>query len=155
MNSTSRPISQLRKPLSPLVLEPVKAVAQTAHSSGFSYFLAGATARDLILENVFGRPPGRLTRDLDFGFALSDWKQFESLKAALIATGRFEATRAVQRVSYLYAPDIKVNVELIPFARLQDSSTISWPPQNDFVMNVAGFSEPLESAMRVRIDTDL
>jgi hypothetical protein len=53
---------------------------------GFAYFLTGATARDLILENIFGRPPGRLTRDLDFGFALSDWKQFESLKAALIAT---------------------------------------------------------------------
>ncbi len=30
-----------------------------------------ATARDLVLENVFGRPPGKLTRDLDFGFALS------------------------------------------------------------------------------------
>jgi predicted nucleotidyltransferase len=49
---------------------PLKAVAETASSLGFSYFLAGATARDLILENVFGRPPGRLTRDLDFGFAL-------------------------------------------------------------------------------------
>ena len=155
MNNSSRQIFQLRKPLSPLVLEPLKAVAQTANSLGFRYFLAGATARDLILENVFGRPPGRLTRDLDFGFALSDWKQFESLKAALIATGRFEATRAVQRVSYLYAPDIKVNVDLIPFGGLQDGSTISWPPQNDFVMNVAGFSDALESAMHVRIDTDL
>jgi hypothetical protein len=92
---------------------------------------------------------------LDFGFALSDWKQFESLKAALMATGRFEATRAVQRVSYLYAPDIKVNVDLIPFGGLQDGSTISWPPQNDFVMNVAGFCDALESAMHVRIDTDL
>ena len=99
MNNSSRRIFQLRKPLSPLVLEPLKAVAQTANSLGFRYFLAGATARDLILENVFGHPPGRLTRDLDFGFALSDWKQFENLKAALIATGRFEATRAIQRVS--------------------------------------------------------
>jgi hypothetical protein len=45
------------------VLEPLKAVAQTANSLGFSYFLAGATARDLILESVFGRSPGRLTRD--------------------------------------------------------------------------------------------
>src|SRR5216683_3463069 len=100
MNSTSRQIFQLRKPPSPLVLEPLRAVVQTANSLGFAYFLTGATARDLILENIFGRPPGRLTRDLDFGFALSDWKQFESLKAALIATGRFEASRAIQRVSY-------------------------------------------------------
>ena len=41
-----------------------------------------------------------LTRDLDFGFALSDWKQFETLKTALIATGRFKADRAIQRVLY-------------------------------------------------------
>ncbi len=155
MNSTSRQIFQLRKPVSPLVLEPLKAVAQTANALRFPFFLTGATARDLILENIFGRPPGRLTRDLDFGFALSDWKQFESLKAALIATGRFEASRAIQRVSYLYSPDTKINVDLIPFGGIQQGSTISWPPQNDFVMNVAGFSEALESAIQVQIDTHL
>jgi predicted nucleotidyltransferase len=155
MNSTSRQIFQLRKPLSPLVLEPLEAVAQTATSLGFPYFLTGATARDLVLENIFGRPPGRLTRDLDFGFALSDWKQFETLKAALIATGRLEADRAIQRVLYLYSPEIKVNVDLIPFGGIQNGSTISWPLQNDFVMNVAGFSEALESAIHVQIDTDL
>jgi predicted nucleotidyltransferase len=155
MNSTSPQVFQLRKPLSPLVFEPLKAIAQTANSLGFPYFLTGATARDLILENIFGRPPGRLTRDLDFGFALSDWKQFETLKAALIATGRFETSRAIQRVSYLHSLDIKVNIDLIPFGNIQDGSTISWPPQNDRVMNVAGFSDALESAIHVRIDIDL
>jgi predicted nucleotidyltransferase len=155
MNSTSRQIFQLRKPPSPLVLEPLRAVVQTANSLGFAYFLTGATARDLILENIFGRPPGRLTRDLDFGFALSDWKQFESLKAALIATGRFQASRAIHRVSYLYSPDIKVNVDLIPFGGIQDGSKIFWPPQNDFAMNVTGFSDALESSIHVQIDTAL
>src|SRR5260370_31339202 len=155
MNSSSRQILQMRKPVSPLVLEPLKTVAQTANALRFPFFLTGATARDLILESIFGRPPGRLTRDLDFGFALSDWKQFESLKAALIATGRFEARRAIQRVSYLYSPDTKINVDLIPFGGIQQGSTISWPPQNDFVMNVAGFSEALESAIQVQIDTHL
>ncbi len=122
---------------------------------GFSYFLAGATARDLILENVFGRPPGRLTRDLDFGFALSDWKQFETLKKTLIATGRFEPDRAIQRVLYLHSANIKIGVDLIPFGGIQDGSNISWPPPNDFVMNVAGFREALESALHVQVDTDL
>jgi predicted nucleotidyltransferase len=96
VNSTSRRIFQLLKPLSPLVLEPLKAVAQTANSLSLPYFLAGATARDLVLENVFGRPPGKLTRDLDFGFVLSDWKQFENLKATLISTGRFKADPVIQ-----------------------------------------------------------
>lgn len=95
MNSISHRIFQLLKPLSPLALEPLKAVAQTANSLGLPYFLAGATARDLVLENIFGRPPGKLTRDLDFGFALSDWKEFENLKAVLISTGRFKPDRAI------------------------------------------------------------
>jgi predicted nucleotidyltransferase len=155
MNNTSRQIFQLRKPLSPLVLEPLKAVAKTANSLGFPYFLAGATARDLVLENVFGRRPGRLTRDLDFGFALSDWKQFETLKTTLIATGRFEPDREIQRVLYLYSANIKVRVDLIPFGGIQAGSSISWPPRNDFVMNVAGFSEALQSSMKVQVDADL
>jgi predicted nucleotidyltransferase len=155
MNSTSRRISPLLKPLSPLVLEPLKAVAQTANSLGLQYFLAGATARDLVLENIFGRPPGKLTRDLDFGFVLSDWKQFENLKAALISTGRFKSDRAIQRVLYQHSAGIAVRVDLIPFGGVQEGSQISWPPHNNFVMNVAGFREALESAIHVQVDRDL
>jgi predicted nucleotidyltransferase len=155
MNSTSRRIFPLLKPLSPLVLEPLKAVAQTANSLNLPYFLAGATARDLVLENIFGRAPGKLTRDLDFGFVLSDWKQFENLKAALISTGRFKPDRAVQRVLYQHSAGIAVRVDLIPFGGVQEGSQISWPPDNDFVMNVAGFREALESAIQVQVDGDL
>ena len=140
MNSTSRRIFSLLKPLSPLVLEPLEAVAQTANSLSLPYFLAGATARDLVLEKIFGRPPGKLTRDLDFGFVVSDWKQFDTLKATLISTGRFKADRAIQRVLFQLA-DISVGVDLIPFGGVQDGSLISWPPHHDSVMNVAGFKE--------------
>ena len=155
MNSTSRRIFPLLKPPSPLVLEPLEAVAQAANSLSLPYFLAGATARDLVFENVFGRPPGRLTRDLDFGFALSDWKQFENLKATLISTGRFKTDRAIQRVLYQLSADISVGVDLIPFGGVQEGSIIFWPPHNDFVMNAAGFRDALESAIQVQVDTDL
>jgi len=141
--------------VSPLVLEPLQAVAQTANSLSLPYFLAGATARDLVLENIFGRPPGKLTRDLDFGFVLSDWKQFESLKATFISTGRFKPDRAIQRVLYQHSADISVGVDLIPFGGVQDGSLISWPPHYDSVMNVAGFREALESAIQVQVDIDL
>jgi len=154
MNSTSHRIFPLLKPLTPLVLEPLKAVAQTANSLSLPYFLAGATARDLVLENIFGRAPGKLTRDLDFGFVLSDWKQFENLKAALMSTGRFEPDRAIQRVLYQHSAGISVRVDLIPFGGVQEGSQISWPPDNDFVMNVAGFKEALESAIQVQVDSD-
>jgi predicted nucleotidyltransferase len=119
------------------------------------YFLAGATARDLVLENIFGRAPGKLTRDLDFGFDISDWKQFENLKAALMSTGRFKPDRAIQRVLYQHSAGISVRVDLTPFGGVQEGSQISWPPDNDFVMNVAGFKEALESAIQVQVDSDL
>jgi predicted nucleotidyltransferase len=155
MNSTSRRIFPLLKPLSPLVLEPLKAVAQTAYSWSVPYFLAGAAARDLVLENIFVRAPGKLTRDLDFGFVLSDWKQFENLKAALLSTGLFKPDRAIQRVLYQHSAGIPVRVDLIPFGGIQEGSQISWPPDNDFVMNVAGFKEALESAIQAQVDSDL
>jgi len=96
-----------------------------------------------------------LTRDLDFGFVLSDWKQFENLKAALISTGRFKPDRAIQRVLYQHSAGVSVRVDLIPFGGVQEGSQISWPPNNDFVMNVSGFREALESAIQVQVDGDL
>jgi len=155
MNSRSRRIFQLPKPVSPFVLEPIKAVARCANHELFGplNFLAGATTRDLVLENMFGRPPGKLTRDLDFGFALPDWKGFDNLRAALLATGRSKPDRAIQRVSYQYSAGISVAVDLIPFGGVQDGSVISWPPNNDFVMNVAGFREALESETPVHRDS--
>lgn len=155
MSSTSQPIFQLRKPLSALVVEPLKVVDQVASLLGLSYFLAGATARDLILENVFGGRPGRLTRDLDFAFALSNWKQFETLKAALTATKRFELERAAQRVSYVSSQGMKVNVDLIPFGPIQEGTEISWPPEHDSVLNVSGFSEALASVLRIQVELNL
>lgn len=96
-----------------------------------------------------------MTRDLDFGFVLSDWKQFENLKAALISTGRFKPDRQIQRLLYQHSAGISVRVDLIPFGGVQEGSQISWPPDNDFVMNVAGFREALESAIHVQVDSEL
>jgi predicted nucleotidyltransferase len=70
------------------VLDPI------ARSSQCEYFLAGATARDLILVNVHGLRPGRATRDIDFGIAVENWAQFEILRERLVATNQFLASRA-------------------------------------------------------------
>jgi predicted nucleotidyltransferase len=41
------------------------------------YYLAGATARDLLLEHAHGINPGRDTRDLDLAVMVADWTGFE------------------------------------------------------------------------------
>jgi predicted nucleotidyltransferase len=130
-------------------------VAEAFESLGLKYFLIGATARAIILENVFGRPAGRSTRDFDFGVALSNWDEFETLRAALIKTGKFEETSTVQRILYLYSQEVKIKIDLIPFGGVAESdASIVWPPKRDVVMTVAGFEEAFESAVLVRIGSD-
>ena len=115
---------------------------------------AGATAREIILRHVFGRLPGRRTLDVDFGIAVRDWDHFETLKKALIEQASFVAHhRVVQRLVYRSTPAV---LDLIPFGGVEDAArNIAWPPEEDIVMRVIGFSDALESAVLVRLDDDL
>jgi predicted nucleotidyltransferase len=72
--------------------------------------VAGATARDLMLVNVYGLRPGRATRDIDFGIAVESWDEFQGLKERMIATGQFAGdSKAQQRL--VYARHAKLPIE--------------------------------------------
>jgi predicted nucleotidyltransferase len=137
------------------VLRALDPIARAAHCD---YFVAGATARDLILVNVHGLRPGRATRDIDFGIAVESWDQFARLKERLIATGDFQPDRgAHQRLMYSdQAAGFSLPIDLIPFRGVASAnSTIEWPPNRDIIMNVAGFEEALTSSVSMEIDGDL
>jgi predicted nucleotidyltransferase len=133
------------------VLDPI------ARSSRCEYFLAGATARDLILVNVHGLRPGRATRDIDFGIAVESWAQFELLKERLLATNEFSASRAQQRLTFADLNEgMSIPVDLIPFRGVASADgTIAWPLSRDIVINVAGFEEALTSSVLIEIEADL
>lgn len=137
------------------ILEVVRKIDTTAQKHKTPYFLAGATARELILHHVFGRPPGRRTLDVDFGLAVRDWKQFQELKTALIEQAAFAPLQGrVQRL--VYPSDPSVIVDLIPFGGIEGPDrTITWPPEHEITMTVAGFHEALDSAVVVRLEQDL
>jgi predicted nucleotidyltransferase len=68
MTNTLGPTFAIRHDRSdPVLLEAIRAVDAITRTQGVSYLLAGATARELILRHVFGRPPGRRTLDVDQG----------------------------------------------------------------------------------------
>ena len=70
MSNTSFPLlHKVLRPIDPLIVRVLRRVDRLAHSAGIPYFIAGATARDLILVNVHGLWAGRATRDIDFGIA--------------------------------------------------------------------------------------
>src|ERR1700674_279139 len=88
-------------PLDPAPIRVLRAVDHVASALNCPFFVAGATARDLMLVNVYGLRPGRATRDVDFGIAVENWDEFQNLKERMLATGEFAGdARATQRMLY-------------------------------------------------------
>ncbi len=159
MNSESHQRSvPLTNPVDPSIIRVLGLLDPIARSADCQYFVAGATARDLILVNVHGLPPGRATRDIDLGIAVQSWDEFALLKQRLTATRGFEAVRRTeQRLIYSdQAAGFSIPLDLIPFRGVaSDEGTIAWPPRRDIVMNVAGFEEALGSAVLVEVEEGL
>ena len=145
-------------PVDPSIVRVLRTLDPIAREAGCAYFVAGATARDLILVNIHGLRPGRATRDIDFGIAIEKWERFAFLKERLVATGVFTSDRrALQRLTYSdQAAGFSIPVDLIPFRGVTAADgTIEWPPSRDIVMNVAGFEEALASSISVQIEENL
>jgi predicted nucleotidyltransferase len=154
-DSLSLPLEISHDQIDPLILEAVRKIEEVARKHETNYFLAGATAREVILRHVFGRPAGRRTLDVDFGIAVRDWEHFQTLKSAFVEQAGFTVhAGAHQRLIYPTTP--AVIVDLIPFGGVErEDRTIAWPPEEDFVMRVAGFSDGMESSVPVRLADDL
>src|SRR5437016_13327772 len=143
-NESQQPSVAPRNPPDPSVIRVIRSLDPFARAAECAYFVAGATARDLILVNVHGLRPGRATRDIDFGIAVESWDQFARLKEGLVATGAFESDqRMLQRLTYSdKAAEFSIPVDLIPFRGVASAdSTIEWPASRDIVMNVAGLKK--------------
>src|SRR5277367_578051 len=157
-NESHRHFVALSKPIDPSIVRVHRLLDPIARSAECEYFVAGATARDLILVNVHGLSPGRVTRDIDFGIAVENWEQFEFLKERLIATPEFAAYPKVQqRLTYMdQTAGLSIPVDLIPFGGIASvDGTIAWPPSRDIIMNVAGFQEALESSFSIEAGDSL
>ena len=154
-DSLSLPLEISHDQIDTLILEAIRKIDEVARRHETNYFLAGATAREVILRHVFGRPAGRRTLDIDFGIAVRDWEHFQTLKSALVEQAGFTVhAHAHQRLIYPTTP--AVIVDLIPFGGVErEDRTIAWPPEEDFVMRVAGFSDGMESSVPVRLADDL
>lgn len=145
-------------PVDPSIVRVLRTLGPIAREADCAYFVAGATARDLILVYIHGLRPGRATRDIDFGIAVENGDRFALLKESLVATGVFTSDRrALQRLTYSdRAAEFSIPVDLIPFRGVTAADgTIEWPPSRDIVMNVAGFEEALASSIPIQIEENL
>ncbi|MEJ2765881.1 hypothetical protein VV869_18165 [Photobacterium sp. MCCC 1A19761] len=128
------------------LIKVIRAIERT----GKPYFIAGATARDIVLHGVFGHPPIRATRDIDTAIFVADWEEFEAVKTGLIHAG-LEETRQSHR---LREPETNLPVDIIPFGQLEDAhGHIQWPPGHEVTMSVVGFQEAFDAALTVNFQS--
>jgi len=113
------------------------------------YYLAGATARDLLLEHAHGINPGRDTRDLDLAIMLANWEAFERIRLALIESGHFAPLNDVLHKLLFNGV---YELDLIPFGAIEQvNRTIAWPPDGEMVMGVFGFREVYDDTLLVKL----
>ena len=139
------------KPVSPDLLMLVRALDRVTKQLQIPYFVIGATARDLLIEHVYGLETTRATRDIDFAVAVSSWENFARLKEQLIATGAFQAGEQSHRLTF-GEDSGAYPLDLVPFDGVERDGEIAWPPAGDVVMNVAGYADALDSALDVEIE---
>lgn len=83
-------------------------INRIADKRGLAYFIVGATARDILLQHAHDIHSMRATVDVDIGVLVSVWNEFQSLKQALVDTGKFNSTRQAQRL--MYKDEFPVNI---------------------------------------------
>lgn len=130
----------------------LEAVSSACRQEGISFFLVGATARDLLLEHVHGMPALRATQDVDVAIAVSGWKQYEKVTGGLVQERGY---RRLPQPHRLVSPDDAL-LDIIPYGAIeQPPGKVRWPPDQAFVMTTLGFEEAYRSAVILSIDGDL
>lgn len=148
----------LKTPIDGMTVAVIRDIHAAATALGHRTMLIGAAARIILVENVFGLPAGRATKDVDFAFAMESWEQFEALRQRLIGQHNFKADAHTLHKLY-YQPTAArygIPVDLVPFGALGGKhEEIRWPPDMAIVMNVAGFADALASALSVEIGPNM
>ena len=122
----------------PAALEALRAASDLL-GNDHRFVVIGATVPLVLIDfrqNATGR--GRVTFDIDVVISAQSWREFEALKARLIAAG-FRQANIPHRLYYGQA-----SIDLIPYSEVL-------APGEDRAMSALGFAEAFESAQPERI----
>ena len=134
----------------PLLVELLRKLTDSFNKMDREFYVIGATARDIIMQQLLDTESRRRTRDLDIAIAIPDWDTFEQVKQNLIADG-FEKSRDMQQRFY-YG---EYELDIVPYGVIaKEDDNIYWPPEEVIAMSVKGFDEVLSEAITVSIDDE-
>ena len=132
--------------------EAIEAVQTAAFELGVDIYVTGALARDLWLTFGHDIDIRRETEDVDFGVECADWQTFEKLGQELESRELEQDRRKQERFRHPNGTEI----DLIPFGGVErPDRTIAWPPDDNPVMNLVGFSEVVGAAAPVQLPGDV
>ncbi|MDA3896347.1 MAG: nucleotidyl transferase AbiEii/AbiGii toxin family protein [Desulfobacteraceae bacterium] len=126
-------------------------IEKIAKKLDLSFFIVGATARDIILEHQFDIKPSRATIDIDAGVIVSGWDQFKLLKDELLSLHEFRPSKQKQRLLY----EDNFPLDIIPFGPIAaEDASITWPPEQEIRMSILGFQECYQNAISVKLSSN-
>lgn len=137
-------------------LECFEQLNEAAIATKLNYMLVGATARDLVMEYVYGIESPRKTYDMDISIFVDSWDAFEEFKTRLSESNFETDPRIAQRMTYTPSSGIRVKLDLVPFGGVSDANgDLSWPSSGDFKMSVLGFDEAFDSKLIIQTESDI
>jgi len=135
------------------LFELLSIFSQAAESVEAPWLVVGATARILLLENIYGLPQGRATQDVDFGVQVGDWVQYKTLCERLKEQGADSTARKPEK---RFRTKQDMIFDLVPYGGVEDGKgRVFWPPEEDDVMTVSGFNSAAEKAIKVMVNKQL
>lgn len=113
-----------------------------------SYFVVGAFARDLVLEQIFNQPTGIATRDIDIAIKIDSWVRYKAFTDYLITTYEFKKGAN----SHEFISPKGVYTDIIPYGNIEENRSVSFPPNFDRAINMLGFEEVFNATLAIRLD---
>lgn len=140
-------ILSLVNPISSVIENLLTRISQICSEEGIPFFVAGATAREILLHHVHGKSIGRRTRDIDIAIFVNEWQVFDQLKQTLMTAGAKEVGKNVHRMFWQ-----SIELDLIPFGGVSEENRVFWPPDRNIIMAVDGFPEAFSNVVNIRLD---
>jgi len=133
------------------IIEMLKEMEGIFGDFGIDYYLVGAVARDIHLSADKSAEAKRKTNDVDLAIKINDEGQYNELKKALIATGRF-TPHPMEAIKLFY--NNRIEVDLLPFGEIEGPDINVNPTDPAFVLNMPGLREIYPFVEDIKIDKD-
>lgn len=115
---------------------------------GTDFYVLGALARDLHLQQVHDVDVPRRTRDVDAAVAIDEWNSYDALRERLIEEHGFTDEPEKQKVR---SPK-GVELDLIPFGGVEDAhSQIHFPPDDRPELTALGLETARRHTVSMRV----